>query len=439
MEFVRGTGPIIERKGRGLNNWVGENHICRINKGIRPSKRINVGDTFSLKNVSSHFYATENYNLSKYEFVYVTQKYGELNRIDSEFLRAIVTEILSSNITVEYTNAQPKTVTQSQFGSELVRYHLSHSTLKSNLNPDHSQPAKVPYILSCIPQIYFQLELHEVMEDWSSFKPFGKDHGQSELRSILFNHQNRPVRVWVHDAGESAREDTRRLRMSIMRLHAEYECLNNVFKGISNDVIAVGEKSIESDLLQAYLNRAIKTFLRDQISTDVYITDADYIDLFSKTFSNYKPGELDQLKNKIQEFNFRNQIQTKTYEFINQKIVYMKSKYEINNSQVGAVGDNATSNNNEFIQINSEALANLDYEKLLAELSALKAHLKENANSAEELETVMNVAKAEEAAKKKEGSKVMEYLKAGGKWLLDTGTKIGVSLVTELAKAHMNG
>ena len=41
-----------------------------------------------------------------------------------------------------------------------------------------------------------------------------------------------------------------------------------------------------------------------------------------------------------------------------------------------------------------------------------------------------NVAMAEKAAKEGDGPKALEYLKAAGKWALDTATKIGSSVAS---------
>src|SRR5687768_13125168 len=64
-EFFRGTGQIVERKKYGIEGWVGENFICKIRHSIRFSTFEN--ETILIKNVGKHFYASEDFVLSKYE------------------------------------------------------------------------------------------------------------------------------------------------------------------------------------------------------------------------------------------------------------------------------------------------------------------------------------------------------------------------------------
>ena len=60
--------------------------------------------------------------------------------------------------------------------------------------------------------------------------------------------------------------------------------------------------------------------------------------------------------------------------------------------------------------------------------------MSQEAKETEEHITVGNVAKAEQAAKDKNPSKVIESLKSAGEWALNIATKIGVSLATEALK-----
>ena len=59
------------------------------------------------------------------------------------------------------------------------------------------------------------------------------------------------------------------------------------------------------------------------------------------------------------------------------------------------------------------------------------------AESPEEFSAIAEVASAEEAAKNKEGNKVVKHLKSAGKFALDTAQKIGVSLAAEVIQKQM--
>ena len=66
----------------------------------------------------------------------------------------------------------------------------------------------------------------------------------------------------------------------------------------------------------------------------------------------------------------------------------------------------------------------------------LRKAMQEDATDTEHLEATVSVAKAAETAKQGNGPKAMEYLKAAGKWALDTATKIGTDVASDaLTKA----
>lgn len=104
----------------------------------------------------------------------------------------------------------------------------------------------------------------------------------------------------------------------------------------------------------------------------------------------------------------------------------------------GAMGPNATATNT---TITENYGADLDFEKLAAELALLKqammSEIMKEAGKTEHLEAVAAVSAAEDAARRKESSGVFEKLKVAGGWALDTATKIGVAVATETIKKSM--
>jgi hypothetical protein len=63
--------------------------------------------------------------------------------------------------------------------------------------------------------------------------------------------------------------------------------------------------------------------------------------------------------------------------------------------------------------------------------------MKEEAETSEQFSAVQNIAMSEEQAANKDGSAVVKFLKASGQWAIDTATKVGISVVTELIKHNM--
>lgn len=100
---------------------------------------------------------------------------------------------------------------------------------------------------------------------------------------------------------------------------------------------------------------------------------------------------------------------------------------------VGAMGPHVTANNTTFIDYGSMA-SGLDLAVLADELCRLKDDMKKVANDTKELEAVVAISAAEDAARKGDGSTAMAKLKAAGGWAWDTATKIGVPVAAEAIK-----
>jgi hypothetical protein len=105
--------------------------------------------------------------------------------------------------------------------------------------------------------------------------------------------------------------------------------------------------------------------------------------------------------------------------------------------QVGAQGSHAHADYSTFNQIWGEKGSSIDLVRLAQELSTLRAEMRKQATEPEQDVALGAVASAEQAAKQKDGPKVMEYLKAAGKWTFDVATKIGTSVAAEAIKAAL--
>ena len=89
-----------------------------------------------------------------------------------------------------------------------------------------------------------------------------------------------------------------------------------------------------------------------------------------------------------------------------------------------------------FQQVWNEAGDSIDLPKLADDLMKLRLALQQEATEPEHDVAIGNVSMAAKAAKKGNGPKAIEYLKAAGKSALDTATKVGVSVASDaLTKA----
>jgi hypothetical protein len=110
----------------------------------------------------------------------------------------------------------------------------------------------------------------------------------------------------------------------------------------------------------------------------------------------------------------------------------MESKYKITGGNQGAVGDQAEAH--DFTQVSNQTLGSIDMTVLASELSRLRTEARKEATEPEHDIAVSEIAKAEQAAKEGQGSKVMQHLKLAGNWALDVATKIGTGVALEAIK-----
>ena len=99
--------------------------------------------------------------------------------------------------------------------------------------------------------------------------------------------------------------------------------------------------------------------------------------------------------------------------------------------QIGAIGTSNNVSGASFSQSLADAAPQIDAGALSAELALLRVELKKLATEVEHEFSVANVAAAESAAKKGDTEDSLKYLKAAGKWALDTATKIGTQVAAK--------
>ena len=109
-----------------------------------------------------------------------------------------------------------------------------------------------------------------------------------------------------------------------------------------------------------------------------------------------------------------------------------ENKYEINHSQIGAIGENAISSNNTFQQSNSVVPIDINLDELRAQLSLLKESLITNAKTADDFNSIGKIVDAQKELENGNSDRVLQYLKQSGKWVLNRAQEIGVGYVIEL-------
>lgn len=158
--------------------------------------------------------------------------------------------------------------------------------------------------------------------------------------------------------------------------------------------------------------------------------DSSYSDEYQQDFYA-RPDEWKYFLNDIE----RGKVEQ--YLITNNNYNVMGDQYNIN--QAGAVGPNAVANNTVFNHEIYSLPDSIDYDLLFAEIVTLKKSLLSKVSSAEHFTALAELTSAEEAAKSRDGQKVVNSLKKAGKWALDGVKDIGTNLLAEIIKSQMLG
>ncbi|WP_313491685.1 hypothetical protein [Sphingobacterium multivorum] len=429
-EFVRNSGKIIERGKGGQSSWVGENFICEINRGII-IERCTLPSGATLSNLAKHLYAGEHYLLAKYEFVFNLKISNTKLKIDQNLLKQLINEVLAVEIKIKLDGKVMK-VPINQLQNPLKRFHYKNITIKEKAD----QYIGLTHLRMCTPQLYFYLDNNEFpAKIGNNYKRIADIHNIAKLYGSWHNHKSNPFRVWIHHRLSNSQRiiQNRELRMTIMRLHSEYECLKNLINGLSNGLITTAERTLESDQLQKYFNLAIRTFLQEEKNIEFKTRSNGFFDYFSKVFAHAAPGELERLKRNIE--HFRINIKNKIINYY-KEAKFVSNKFENHNSTILVQGTGNVVKDNQVIQQVGQAIEKIDFEKLIGELAQILPVAQSEAKTTEDFQSVLALSQAKDAAEKKDKNGVLKALEGVGKFVEDVATKFTAAVLVELLKSH---
>jgi uncharacterized protein YjbI with pentapeptide repeats len=141
-------------------------------------------------------------------------------------------------------------------------------------------------------------------------------------------------------------------------------------------------------------------------------------------------GEVRQLSSVVDKLILRQSI------VVNQGGVTMGNETYQNYGQTGAQGHNAHAHDMTFNQVVNHFEKTIDLQALAKQLAELREEMAKD-SSPQTAIVLGKIAEAEIAAQEKNPSKVMESLKAAGKWTLDFAKEVGKDLAVEAIKQSM--
>lgn len=471
QDFVRYFGMIRTRNKGGLNGWVAEQKICDAKNAIHfdtPPIYKDIDEDFQVpfKKIFQRFYF-DGLSVGKFEIGisfprtiskeifyrstskrYISRRYISKKNWPPTVASNLLNYILTSPVSIP----NPANGTyQTQLGlagpylANLFRLSSTSTSLFSYITPENW------WTVAGKPMLYLELYPSEEAISLPFWSRVVHDHAQTEYEwrlpkdSISFYvvpYGNLKIPMWKVHADQTL-STYRNLRIFLLRLHTERECLRHFLRVLATGKLAVTPYSAASDRFQYYLNSATKKISRIQ-SRSKHLEEPDIGEVARAIEDTFTPGErdgvlkaLDNLgirKNVFRKVDaFTNEISSKTFIIDHIGALHMGDNYEVS-GQVGNIGSHGHVHDISFSQTWNQASNEIDLEQLASELSILRSKLKEEATEPEHDTAVGEIASAEVEAKKKNGPAVLEHLAKAGQWALKTATTIGVTVAAAAIK-----
>jgi hypothetical protein len=463
-DFVRCFGAIRKRWRGGLSGWVSENLVCEADRALRFKRPLIYRHRYytttewgreargvsAFAGVAYRRFYFDGQVVAKFEVGIWLDVRGATDELSNKQIESVFQHFLKIPVAIPNPNGVSFECPLYKAGGYLASLYLLASTRTQD-----TENQEVPswWVQSCEPILFLTQD-----DAWRHLDiPFaGKSisletHISGELSHHFIPLDGYRFRFWnFHEMCEpwyvqpewdfsrpkyyetEARSKARELRIFLLRLHAEKECLKQVLRNIAQKRILVSRNTDASDRLQYYLNIATRRIARLESASGKLI-ESDVGELAREFEDFVLPGEVDSIIATLRNLDIRKNILHKVEKYLGSRAtIIMGDQYIV--GQAGAVGPGAHAQNMTFTQIGSQIERSIDLSQLADELSKLHQAMKEEATEADHDIAVGDVAKAEQAAKAKEAPKVAEYLKSAGKWALDVATKIGTPLAIEALK-----
>lgn len=438
-EFVRHFGCIRNRKRGGIEGWIGEDTICEAENAFNFTGNLSFVNTENAKvhklRCAFRRLYFDGLAVGKYEIGISTgqKKHGIMYSKDD--IKQLFNHII--NLQVRTSLSDGKTHKLIDIGKPISNLYL-HSTSKNGFAGSQNW-----WVTDGRPLLFWDCGKTEIKDFPYHKKQLCLDNDGFILTHSLMPVLGTNVPVWIlHCQDYCFKSIIRELRISLMRLHSEHECLRIVLKSIMNGNLKVTPRSQLSDKLQYYFNTVTSRISRlESLTSKLY--NSQVVELARKSIDLVYPGQRDSLLEMLERFDIRKNIIRNIMDYckdwtgpqitIKEEIQMGGDRY-INNGQAGAIGPNAHVHDVKFIQTWGDMKDEIDLGLLKQELSTLRAQLKQTASKPDHDIDIGCVAAAEAMAEKGNGNKVLEILSTAGKWVLDTAINIGTSLAAKVIK-----
>jgi hypothetical protein len=469
-DFVRYFGPITKRLQGPVDPWTPERVFCRYDRALRFGPSYPALITRNLSDVCFYgmlrrlYPATVRNDLFHADLqiagrgrLFSSPKHGERFRRYAPValdLSMAVETILSIPANVRSRN---RVVTHTELGRMGAPIAQSFDAATTIGHPSGD-------VIAGKPAVAIELDSDDTVTAKSGVR--WKVEGlELSATTVMFHHRAIPVFV-IERPSRLDHYPARTLRAHLLRFHAEREYLRRMVELLAKDrfIDSIAPRQLEA--IQGALNSSLALLTR--IRSFGHLTQ-DIAPAFvaDRTLSG---AELETLMDRIQPFRpvirqrlerllDQDNVAEEKWNELLQRLPEGKgfivtpevrmSQYNVTGSQIGAIGDNASSSSFSFAnQINLGDLSSDEAAKLETALQALRQHLvgelatqsaievgNEFISPAQIGSAIGALSEAEEAVMRRDAPRAENALRRCGRWLISFADGVGVELAAAAIRA----
>lgn len=318
-EFVRYFGAIRERKAGGLAGWGSENEnlICEAVKALTFRRDLSLYDKTSgfrlaLRRAFERFYF-DGYAVGKYE-IGVSTKMRCPVALTHEQLRDAVLHFLHLPVQIRNPLEKPGSYELAQAGKPLARLYLIATTYNKLRTPESLTDWQVQ---SGTPLVFLEHKRNESVELPPGARAVALPNTYGlELYRYLAPYSGGNRHVWILQTTAAAlQEKARLLRLYLLRLHSEHECLRLTLRNVMLGHIVTTRGTKPSDNLQEYFDRAIKRIKKLESRSEQHFT-SEIADIARSATDMLSPGTLDTMLASVEKLDPRRAVLRKIQDYV---------------------------------------------------------------------------------------------------------------------------
>jgi hypothetical protein len=469
-DFVRSFGKIEKRRLGGLQNWIGESSICFARRALRFPDNALFNFAYAADQIPIPLgvvfrrFFSDGIATGKFEVGIGTRSKTPINFTSTQ-TKEFINYFLKLKVQIPYCS---ESVPLADAGKCISNLYLKASTKRKELKIIEPQSWWVEPGKPILFLVYSEAENIKLPFHIIYIKKLDLKTDAYELGFCKIPWKNGiEIGMWfVKVRSDINYKSIRALRIALLRLYAERQCVRIILRNIGKNRIIINPKTILdelnagdsernkiSDKFQSYWKTVvgrIGSYRRLANTVVELLPDEDEISETARLAEDIiEPGERQEILNglehirpnylrTIQEFTYND---IKNYAEVKEQNMTKNEHIEKNVEQEIKIGDNAAIGAiaKEHAEMHGNIVkqsigGEIDLKALLVDLTKLREELDRRKTTTEDYIAIGKVAEAQAEAEKGNSPKVWEILKNTGKWVFDTATDIGAKVAVEAIK-----